>query len=100
MINNIFFNSAPPLNLSIEIMPNEYIYFGIKYETINCTAAINPNTTVLSLVGKAAEFLNEYIFAEQKNVKTFVDSESIIDCYPTVRTVFSELGNFLAGYSW
>lgn len=100
MINNIFFNSAPPLNLSIEIMPNEYIYFGIKYETINCTAAINPNTTVLSLVGKAAEFLNEYIFAEQKNVKTFVDSESIIDCYPTVRTVFSELGNFLAGYNW
>lgn len=92
--------SAPPLNLTVETMPDGYHYHGNIGETINCSATMNPNTTVLSLIGKMVLSLNEYVFAERKNVQTFVDSESIIDCYPTVRTVFSELVDFLVDYSW
>lgn len=92
--------SAPPLNLTVETMPDGYQYHGNIGETINCSATMNPNTTVLSLIGKMVHSLNEFVFAERKNVQTFVDSESIIDCYPTVRTVFSELVDFLVDYSW
>lgn len=81
-------------------MPDGYLYHGNIGETINCTATINPNTTVLPLIGKRVHSLNEFVFAERKNVQTFVDSESIIDCYPTVRTVFSKLVDFVLDYSW
>lgn len=81
-------------------MPDGYVYNSNIGETINCSATMNPNTTVLSLIGKRVHSLNEFVFAERKNVQIFVDSESIIDCYPTVQTVFWDPGNFLAGYNW
>lgn len=81
-------------------MPDTYKYFGNIYETINCTAAMNPNTAVLSLIGKRSQLLNEYFFAERKNVQTFVDSENNIGCYPIVQTVFSKLDYFLKDYQW
>lgn len=81
-------------------MPNSYEYNGNIGETTNCSATVNPNTTVLSLIGKKTMSMNEFVFAERKYVQTFVDSERIIDCYPTVRTVFWDPGYFLAGNNW
>lgn len=80
-------------------MPFGYEYYGNIDETINCTAAMNPNTTVLSLIGKRFQSQNEYFFAKTKNVLTIVESKNNIGCYPIVRTVFSEVGNFLADYN-
>ncbi|XP_065936900.1 uncharacterized protein [Magallana gigas] len=87
---------TPPLNLTVETMPYEYI--GIIDETINCTATVNPNTTVLFLIGKMS--MKNYVFAERKNVQTFVDSENQIGCYRTVRTVFNNLFLYLHSYPW
>lgn len=81
-------------------MPDEYEYNGNINETINCTANINPNTTVLSLVGKRTQTLNEYFFAERRNLQIFVDSENKTGCNPTVRVVFFKLGYFLKDYNW
>lgn len=81
-------------------MPDVYLYVGNIDETINCTAAMNPNTTVLSLIGKVTMSMKNYVFAERKNVKTFVESENKIGCYQTVRTVFNELFYFLQSYQW
>lgn len=91
---------APPANLIVETMPDEYKYNGNINETINCTANINPNTTTLSLVGKRAQLLNEYFFAKSENLQTFVDSENKNDCNPTVRVLFFKLGYFLKDYNW
>lgn len=38
--------TEPPLNLTVETMPFGYEYYGNIDETINCTAAMNPNNTV------------------------------------------------------
>lgn len=92
------FYPAPPLNLTVETMPYEYI--GIIDETINCTATVNPNTTVLFLIGKMTMSMKNYVFAERKNVQTFVDSEHQIGCYRTVRTVFNNLFLYLHSYPW
>lgn len=81
-------------------MPDGYVYSGNIDETINCTANINPNTTVLSLVGKRTQLQNEYFFAERKNLQTFVDSENKTDCNPTIRVAFFKLGYFLKDYNW
>lgn len=81
-------------------MPFGYEYYGNIDETINCTAAMNPNNTVLSLIGKRFQSQNEYFFTKTKNVLTIVESKNNIGCYPIVRTVFYELGNFLADYNW
>lgn len=80
-------------------MSDGYAYHGYIDETINCTATVNPNTTVLSLIGKHIQLQNEYFFAERKNVQTFVDSENNTGCYPVVRTVFRELRYFLHSYN-
>lgn len=82
---------TPPLNLTVETMPDEFEYTGNIDETINCTATVNPNTTVLFLIGKMFLSMKNYVFAERKNVQTFVDSENQIGCYRTVRTVFNNL---------
>lgn len=80
-------------------MSDGYAYHGNIDETINCTATVNPNTTVLSLIGKHIQLQNEYFFAERKHVQTFVDSENNTGCYPVVRTVFRELRYFLHSYN-
>lgn len=92
MITNIgvFLNSAPPLNLTVNTLSDGYEYNGNTDETINCTATINPNITVLFSIG--------YFFAEKKNVQTFVYSENNIGCYQTVKTVFKEIVDFLKIY--
>lgn len=90
----------PPLNLTVETMPYGYEYYGHLDETINCTATVNPNTTVLFLIGKNIQSENKYFFAERKNVQTFVESENNTGCYPTVRTVFRELRYFLQIYNF
>lgn len=97
MITNIgfFLNSAPPLNLTVNTLSDGYEYNGNTDETINCTATINPNTTVLFLIGIKFPLVNEYFFAEKKNVQTFVYSENNIGCYQTVQTVFKEIVDFL-----
>lgn len=89
-----------PLNLAVETMPDGYKYHGNIDETINCTATMNPNTAVLSLIGKNVPSLNEYFFAERTNVQTFVETENKMGCYPIVKTVFSKLGYFLKDYNW
>lgn len=61
---------------------------------------MNPSTTILSLIGKQTPTLEAYFFAHRKNLQTFVDSENKIGCYPTVRTVFSQLNYFLKDYNW
>lgn len=61
---------------------------------------MNPSTTVLSLIGKQFLTSEVYFFAHRKNLQTFVNSENKIGCYPTVRTVFSQLNYFLAVYNW
>lgn len=91
---------APPANLIVETMPDGYEYNGNINETINCTANINLNTTVLSLVGKEAQLVKEYFFAKRENLQTFVDSENNNDCNPTVRVSFLKLGYFLKNYNW
>lgn len=100
MITNIgfFLNSAPPLNLTVNTLSDGYEYNGNTDETINCTATINPNTTVLFLIGIKFPLVNEYFFAEKKNVQTFVYSENNIGCYQTVQTVFKEIVDFLKIY--
>lgn len=79
-------------------MPDGYEYNMNIDETINCTATINPNTTVLSLIGKKIQSVNEYFFAEKKNVQTFVYSKNNIGCYQTVQTVLKEIVDFLKIY--
>lgn len=98
--SNNNFLSVPPLNLTVETMPYGYEYYGYIDETINCTATVNPNTTVLFLIGKNIQSENKYFFAERKNVQTFVESENNTGCYPTVRTVFRELRYFLQIYNF
>lgn len=61
---------------------------------------MNESTTVLSLIGKRFQAMEYYVFADQKNLETFVDSENKIGCYPTIRTVFSKLNYFLKDYNW
>lgn len=61
---------------------------------------MNPSTTVLSLIGKRFSTIETYYFAHRTNLQTFVDSENKIGCYPTVRTVFSQLNYFLKEYNW
>lgn len=90
--------SVPPSNLNVETMPSPYEYSGKVDETINCTANINPDTTVLSLIGRNIQIKNDYVFAERKHLQTIVDSENKIGCYPTVRTVFSTVYDFLEIY--
>lgn len=90
----------PPLNLTVETIPDEFEYYGYIDETINCTATVNPNTTVLFLIGKMTMSMKNYVFAERKNVQTFVDSEHQIGCYRTVRTVFNNLFLYLHSYPW
>lgn len=98
----IFSLLAPPLNLTVETMPDTYKYFGNINETINCTAtvAMNPTTTVLYLIGKRAQLLNEFFVAERNHSQTFLNSENKIGCYTIVKTVFSKLGYFLKNYNW
>lgn len=93
---------TPPLNLTVETMPDTYKYFGNINETINCTAtvAMNPTTTVLYLIGKRAQLLNEFFVAERNHSQTFLNSENKIGCYTIVKTVFSKLGYFLKNYNW
>lgn len=81
-------------------MPDEFEYYGYIDETINCTATVNPNTTVLFLIGKMTMSMKNYVFAERKNVQTFVDSEHQIGCYRTVRTVFNNPFLYLHSYPW
>lgn len=80
-------------------MPDDYVYNIISDETINCTANINPNTTVLSLVGKRTISQPNYVFAEKINFEIFVDSENKIGCNPTVRIVYFKLKTFLNIYN-
>lgn len=100
MINNLKKFSAPPLNLTVETMLDGYEYNSNIGETINCTATVNPNTTVLFLIGKMTLSMTNYVFAERKNVQTFVDSENQIGCYRIVRTVFNNLFSYILSYPW
>lgn len=78
--------SAPPSNLSVEILGDDY---GTpKDETINCTAIMNPNTTTLSLIAKKAQNVDDYNFAPKINITTFVEPNAESGCYPTVRVVY------------
>lgn len=81
-------------------MPDGYVYHGNIDETINCTATVNPKTTVLFLIGKMTMSMKNYVFAERKNVQTFVDSENQLGCYQTVQTVFNSLFLFIYSYPW
>lgn len=81
-------------------MPYEYEYYNNIGETIHCTATVNPNTTVLFLIGKMTLSMTNYVFAERKNVQTFVDSENQIGCYRIVRTVFNNLFSYILSYPW
>lgn len=90
--------SVLPSNLNVETMPLSYQYYGNINETINCTANMNPDTTVLYLIGTNIQLKDDYVFAERKFFQTIVDSENKIGCYPTVRTVFKEVYSFLAIY--
>lgn len=94
------FISVPPSNLNVETMPSSNVYYGIINETVNCTANMNPSTTVLSLIGKLFNGSTVYSFAEKTNSQTIVDSDNKIGCYPTVRTVFNKLDDFLEKFSW
>lgn len=80
-------------------MPDDYVYNVFSYETINCTANINPNTTVLSLVGKALIFSSNYVFAEGVDFKIFVNSENESGCNPIVRFVYFNVKTFLSSYN-
>lgn len=91
---------TPPLNLTVETMLDGYEYNSNIGETINCTATVNPNTTVLFLIGKMTLSMTNYVFAERKNVQTFVDSENQIGCYRIVRTVFNNLFSYILSYPW
>lgn len=44
--------------------------------------------------------MTNYVFAERKNVQTFVDSENQIGCYQTVQTVFNNLYSYILSYPW
>lgn len=81
-------------------MPDGYVYNGNIDETINCTATINPNNTVLFLIGKKTMSMKNYVFAERKNVQTFVNSENRVGCYQTVRTVFNKIYLYILSYPW
>lgn len=62
---------------------------------------MNPDTTVLYLIGTKAEMNGDYVLAERNNLQlqTIVESENKIGCYPTVRTVFKKVYNFLSSYN-
>lgn len=65
---------TPPLNLTVETMLDGYEYNSNIGETINCTATVNPNTTVLFLIGKMTLSMTNYVFAERKkcaNIRGF-----------------------------
>lgn len=79
-------------------MPDDYTYNALDGETINCTANINPNTTVLSLIGEDL-LLKQNQFAERENSQIFVDFENKIGCNPIVRIVYFELKKFLSSYN-
>lgn len=81
--------SAPPSNLSVEILGDGFYEYGSSLdETINCTAIMNPNTTTLSLIAKKSGNVDEYNFAPKINITTFVEPNTERDCYPTVRVVY------------
>lgn len=92
---NIWVFSVPPSNMNVETKPYTDEYYGNIMETINCTANMNPSTTVLSLVGKGTISSDKYVFAERKNLQIFVDSENKTDCNPTVRVVFIDIFYFV-----
>lgn len=91
IINSIiwFIISAPPSNLSVEILGDGHVYNGaLLDETINCTAIMNPNTTTLSLIAKKSANVDDYNFAPKINITTFVEPNAESGCYPTVRVVY------------
>nr|XP_022327791.1 uncharacterized protein LOC111127048 isoform X4 [Crassostrea virginica] len=87
---------GPPTNLSLDL-EDQYIS-GID-ATINCTANMDPNNTMLFLVGKEST-AREPTMAPTINVQTFVEQSN--DCGPKVRVVypadftFLRSNNFLA----
>ena len=84
---------APPTNLTIAL-ENEYVD-GV-YSTINCTANMNPNNTMLFLVGKETTG-REPTMAPTINVQTFVEQSN--DCSPKVRVVYPADFTFLRSNS-
>nr|XP_022327725.1 uncharacterized protein LOC111127024 isoform X2 [Crassostrea virginica] len=84
---------APPTNLTIAL-ENEYVD-GV-YSTINCTANMDPNNTMLFLVGKETTG-HEPTMAPNINVQTFVEQSN--DCGPKVRAVYPADFSFLRSNS-
>nr|XP_022327737.1 uncharacterized protein LOC111127042 [Crassostrea virginica] len=84
---------APPTNLTIAL-ENDYVD-GI-YSTINCTANMDPNNTMLFLVGKETTG-HEPIMAPTINVQTFVEQSK--NCSPKVRVVYPADFTFLRSNS-
>ena len=89
---------GPPTNLSLDL--EDQYTTGID-ATINCTANMDPNNTVLFLVGKEST-AREPTMAPTINVQTFVEQSMANDCGPKVRVVypadftFLRSNNFLA----
>lgn len=93
------FTLAPPTNLTVEIL-SEYIdHEGLKFnQTVNCTATMNPNTTIFFLFGQKSISSSEYSIASNDSAETYVISNNPDGCYPNVRTVFPADVGFIKLY--
>lgn len=93
------FTLAPPTNLTVEIH-NPYIdHEGLKFnQTVNCTATMNPNTTIIFLFGQQTNSPYGYSIASNDSAKTYLISNNSDGCYPNVRTVFPADVGFIKLY--
>lgn len=96
------FTLAPPTNLTVEIksdyIPSKFIDKNKLNQTVNCTATMNPNTTIFFLFGQKSISSSEYLIASNDSAETYVISNNSNGCYPNVRTVFTVDVDFIELY--